>query len=279
MKHLDNKDMTFYLDQELSRSRTEEVDIHIKECGSCNESVQELRQILDSLQEYEPALEEIDLVDSVMNTISNEIENQTAKKLPIPKSIWSTKTAAFALALAACFIAVFIQPDPKEEIDQEFRIRSTAQTPNNTLTGVSVYRVSTGQAPEYLSKHMSSQDSLLFAYSNAGNHIYKYLMVVGVDYTGNSHWYYPAWTDSKQNPTSISIQSGETGEALREAIQHDIPNGPYTLYAIFTDSPLKVSIVEKQLEHLLKTDNWAPGQKLSLPNIDATIQVIGSEVK
>ncbi len=83
-------------------------------------------------------------------------------------------------------------------------------------------------------------DELTFTYGNPLGK--RYLMVFGVDEARRVFWYYPAWTDPKTNPTSISIAPG-TG-ALPDAVRHDLEGSKLEIHAVFTDAPLTVTAAE-----------------------------------
>lgn len=289
MNHIETEELTYYLDGDIAPSRGEEIDNHLKSCGACHNDFTSLSEVFQNLQNHDPALADIDLTDNIMAVLQKENIQETDTQEPSQnnvirpaRSVWFGRSLGLAAALAACFVAVLLQPGTQVDIndDSQFRMRSNpGTTPSTALTGISIYKTQDNKQPGYLGNTMRKQDSLLFAYSNAGSHQYNYMMIVGIDATGDSHWYYPAWTDPKTDPASVTIQTGKTGIELKEAIQHAVASGPYTLYAIFSDNAVHVSSFEKVLQESMAAKTWTPGLKLHIPDTDAKIQIIKTKVE
>ena len=72
-------------------------------------------------------------------------------------------------------------------------------------------------------------------------------MVFAVDSRGAVHWYFPAWTDAKENPLAMEIAHGDSLQKLPDAIRHPLVPGKLRVYGLFTDHALTVREVEAGL--------------------------------
>jgi len=73
-------------------------------------------------------------------------------------------------------------------------------------------------------------------------------MIVGVQDTG-IFWYYPAYQDPNENPTSIEIQARSDRVHLREEIRHALTPGWLRIISIFSKKPLDVLTIEDIIEN------------------------------
>jgi hypothetical protein len=75
------------------------------------------------------------------------------------------------------------------------------------------------------------------------------LMIFAVDNSGEAHWFYPAYTDAATNPRSKSILAGRPVFELEDAVVPDFGfEETVTVVSIFSERPLAVRDVEKQLQ-------------------------------
>ncbi|MDB4980586.1 MAG: hypothetical protein JWM82_1338, partial [Myxococcales bacterium] len=93
-------------------------------------------------------------------------------------------------------------------------------------------------------------ESLAFSYTNpAGVQSSSAccLMVFGRDASGRVYWFWPAWNDASQDPTSVPISANAGPVELTEAVRHPLQTGPLTIVGLFTPRPLHVHEVEAAL--------------------------------
>ncbi len=124
--------------------------------------------------------------------------------------------------------------------DDGFTARgSVAVTSETPLT---VFRVPRGEGPTLAATELARDDELAFVYRNIDRR--GYLLVFGVTDGGRVHWFYPAWTDERQNPTAVPIQVDPGAHELGDAIRHRVNGSKLEVHALFVDRPVTVKEVE-----------------------------------
>ncbi len=171
-----------------------------------------------------------------------------------------------SIALAAAIAFLVLRPaGPGSPLDTGFTARGGVDaTESGDSSYVIVYRGATDAGPSRAGASIHRSDELAFGYGNTANK--RYLMVYGVDEHRHVFWYYPAWSDPKEDPRSIAILSG--AQSLPDAIKHDLEGKLLEIHAVFTDIPLTVKAVESQISGapIGKTPSFGPGA------IDRTIR-------
>ncbi|AKU94398.1 hypothetical protein AKJ09_01062 [Labilithrix luteola] len=185
-------------------------------------------------------------------------EERVARGLGVGRAIKGVPGAVLGpLALAAAFVLLLSRlPSGGDGFAARGR-RPMMQTttlgpeaPSPTKGAVYVHRVVAGGSPIPVTREIHRDDELVFAYENQGQK--QNLMIFGVDELGHVYWYFPAWTDARDNPFSIGIDSTPGTHELREAIAHPIVGRKLEIHALFLDSPLSVREVETMIaEHRL----------------------------
>jgi hypothetical protein len=183
-----------------------------------------------------------------------------------------------ALALAAAIAFLVLRPaGPGSPLDTGFTARggadSRASSPSDDLVYVLVYRGTRGTrgtrgatdaGPQRAGAAIGRGDELSFGYGNTAGK--RYLMVYGVDEHRHVFWYYPGWSDPKEDPSSIAIAPG--AQSLPDAIEHDLDGKQLEIHAVFTDLPMTVKAVEALISSapIGQTPVFGPG------SIDRTIR-------
>lgn len=183
-----------------------------------------------------------------------------------PALLRSATPIVGALALAAAILFLVTRPSGSgSPLDTGFTARGggDASVADDT-TYVVVHRGATDAGPTRAGASIHRSDELAFGYGNLASK--RYLMIYGVDEHRHVYWYYPAWSDPKEDPRSIAIAPGT--QSLPDAIKHDLDGKHLDIHAVFTDSPLGVKAVESQIAGapLGKTPAFGPG------SIDRTIR-------
>jgi hypothetical protein len=114
---------------------------------------------------------------------------------------------------------------------------------------------------------MSSNDALLFSYSNLGPKPFEYVMVFAVDANGDVFWFFPAYEREGSNPVSVPLRKGVHAVEFDESVRYQLAPGPLEIRALFTAGPLRVLEVESWLAH-------HPLAGAALPWSDASEQAI-----
>ena len=165
-----------------------------------------------------------------------------------------------ALALAAAILFLVTRPGGAgSPLDTGFTARGGGDSAgfDDSSSYVIVYRGATDAGPTRAGASIHRGDELSFGYGNLANK--RYLMIYGVDEHRHVFWYYPAWSDPKEDPRSIAIAPG--AQSLPDAIRHDLVGKQLEIHAVFTDLPLTVKAVEAQISGapLGKTPTFGPG--------------------
>ena len=171
-----------------------------------------------------------------------------------------------ALALAAAILFLVMKPSGAgSPLDTGFTARGGGDASvDDSSSYVIVYRGATDAGPARAGTSIHRGDELSFGYGNMANK--RYLMIYGVDEHRHVFWYYPAWSDAKEDPRSIAIAAGT--QSLPDAIKHDLDGKQLEIHAVFTDLPLGVKAVESLISGapIGKTPTFGPGA------IDRTIR-------
>jgi hypothetical protein len=242
------KQLSQYLDGELSQNRAREVEEHLAGCSECQRQRQELAHILGALAPGPGEFDESSLADDVLRRVrSPDARAAEGRARPWWRQ-WFMLPGAAALAAAAAAVLVVTAPwsgqeGPPRERAPEFVARGKSHGASEQWLKIWVFRRSrSGQGYEEVGATIQPNDRLIFGYLNTrGN--YQYLMIVAVDRDGHLYWYHPGYERASEDPQSIRIQPGR--HELPVEIEHDLPEGGLRLFAIFTRRPLRVSEMEK----------------------------------
>lgn len=90
-----------------------------------------------------------------------------------------------------------------------------------------------------------SGEPLAFSFTNPGD--YARLMVFAVDDGGRVFWFWPAWTNPADDPSSIIISPGSEPMELGESVRHPLRPGHVTIYGLFSPADHRVREVEAAL--------------------------------
>jgi hypothetical protein len=111
---------------------------------------------------------------------------------------------------------------------------------------------------------VARDSGLAFAYANLGHK--RRLLVFGVDEHRNVYWFYPAWSDARDNPTAVPIVKDDAVHELPEAVRHHFASDRLQVFAVFTDRAMSVRDIEAAVARA--GDGEAGGVRLALPGSD-----------
>ena len=154
----------------------------------------------------------------------------------LPRASWLVGTLAAAAALLLVALPRLLPSDA-----EAFAARGTLKQAPITLE---VYRLADGRSTPARGAIRLS-DELAFAYTNRAER--AYLMVFGVDEHAHVFWFQPTWNDAMLDPESVSIVKGPGLRELSEAVSHDFDGQSLTLFGLFSQRPLHVRDVEREL--------------------------------
>lgn len=160
------------------------------------------------------------------------------------------KLATWAAPIAAAAgLAIAIAASVDTPVDPDgLRARGAGTTRPERGAWMSVFtraRGSTEIVP--LGAHIQRRDALFFAYTSLREGGHGFVAIAGLDAAGRAHWFFPAWRDASEAPTSLAITPGVDVE-LPEEIIADAAVGTLEICALFSDAPLGVREVDDALE-------------------------------
>jgi len=254
-----------YLEGELTQSDSARLAAELREDADAQRRLEQIRRIFSVLRRQEHELEGVDLVLGVRRALLEQ-----------PSAAWKPPArwlAAGGIAAAAA-VALFAARTLPSEVS-EFRARSagSSATEATRWAGVKIYRSGKNAEAELLQGSLSSNEGLLFAYTNLGPQPFDYLMLFAVGASGQIHWFYPAYEQLGENPQSIAIERGAANVMLTDVVRHRYARGPLRIYALFSRKPLRVLDVEAWLEQ-------QRGEPLTRPPAsEATLQHVSVRVE
>ena len=195
---------------------------HLDTCADCRQSY-DRHLLFESLL---PAEERIDPKKRLRETLP----------IATPRARRSVYVIS-ALALAACLLLLLRRPT---QADEEFHARGPALP---TGPALEVYRLKGG--PQRATSPIDKNEDLAFAYTNPGGA--KYLLVFAVDEARHVYWYYPAWSNAAETPSSISVRPSTTLVELGEGIRHDFQGHQIRVHAVWSDTPMTTREAEAKL--------------------------------
>ncbi len=225
-----------YLEGELTSSEAREIEGELEASAELQSQLEQARALLTALRRPRPELESVDLTVRIRRQLG-------APKPPSRGLPWRMALGA-AVAAAAAFVVI-----PRLQLgdapgEAPPRSRSAADH-EDRWHGIHVFEIVDG-ASRPLADTMESNAKLAFTYTNLGDRAAGYLMIFGIDATGQIRWYHPAYETAGQNPQAIAIEETVADAALPDAVSHELPTGPYAIHAVFTDRALRVEEVEKR---------------------------------
>lgn len=246
-------ELLLYLEGDVTQRRARELEA----MPGHAERVASVRALTDRLALADPALEAIDLVPDLHRALGEAPPSRRRAPAWAVPLRWP---GAALVGLAAAAALVVVVATPLAERNDEFRPKGGAQAGEaDRWAGVDVYRL--GDAPQAAQvplaqraeERLRAGDALAFAYRNGGTQPFEYLMIFGVDASGEVRWFHPQWTDAGTTPQSIAIApTASAATELRTAVQHELPTGPLMVHALFSRRPLTVLEVEQGLADLAK---------------------------
>lgn len=230
---------------------------HLPTCAFCTEYY-ERRALFASLDPEALPLEE---------RLGRPLGISSEHAVATPSGSTRPRLVVVALGLVAAAAIVLLVFAGRKKPDDGFASRGELA---NGPPYVRVY-TSSGGAPSPLEDAgpLRRDTELGFAYESVQGK--GQLMIFGLDEHGHVFWYHPAWTEPKDEPASVRVDTGPGLHPLREAIAHDLDGRTLEIHALFSNASRTVKAVEGALG-----GKKAPLGPLMLP--DTTDVVVTVEV-
>lgn len=130
-----------------------------------------------------------------------------------------------------------------------FQDKGNSQDELSRYVSITAYRRTVSGEFAPVGGTIEGTDQLAFAYSNMSDRGLDHLLLFGADESGTIYWYYPAWTDSSQNPAAFPIGRG-VGVELPEQVGHQYRGGRLRIFALFCD---RADLTVRHIEGTVQT--------------------------
>jgi hypothetical protein len=258
-----SRELARYLEREVTASEAAALEAVLADSAEARRRHDELARIRDALGSPVSQIGELDLAARVLLAIEQ----------PPARRRRTARFASWPLVALAAGLVVGVGLLARESREaSEFRQKSAA-SPAGTASrfaGVVAHHVTAGGVTERLGAKLPARDGLVFSYTNLGPNPFGYLMIFGIDESGEVRWYHPAYDTLGTNPASIPIEAGVASASLGALVVHELAPGPFRLHALFTRQPLHVVELEALLRH--------GGEKALDALRDASDQIILTQV-
>jgi hypothetical protein len=160
-----------------------------------------------------------------------------------PKLLQLAAPAFAAVAVAAALVLFVGRRSGNDDADFVAR-GGDAEVDESTSVYVYTARDRDGGAARAAAT-LRPNDDLAFEYENRTGK--SWLMIFGVDEHRHVYWYYPAWMDPADDPSSIAIHRTTRREPLPDAVRQVMDGAELDVRAVFSDAPLSVKTVEREI--------------------------------
>jgi hypothetical protein len=251
MKCVSHNQLLKFIHGDLQPENKAALAAHLESCKKCRKRKEEIIAITNRLKANPGEFDRVDVAPDILTLV--RMGRTQPRWLPFGstlrpdnrvKWIWAVATASVLFALA---LPLGIYWNQKEAIEDNhgFSVRGSVQYMDRWISIQIFRKTSSGYEP--ISDHMSTDETMAFAYQNRQEGQFNHLTILGVDATGQVFWYYPAYTDGPEVPRSVSIASTQKPITLPDEVQHHLSPGLFRMFAIFSGSPFSITQVEKQL--------------------------------
>lgn len=225
-----------WLDGEVTANEGQALTAHLGGCDACRSAHRRFLQTATALREL--PLPEPD----------PRLAAEVLAKVRSGRPAWRWRVPALAVGFVACaVVAISLRPEPTftarggETAGAEARQRKL---------GIELFRHPHGGAaphPLQPEERLAPGDGLSFvAYNRTGQSLH--LLIFGLDARAEVHWFYPAYSSSDSDPSSIPLSGAEQVVQLPEGVTLESPApGAFQLVAAFSPSAVRVSEVEALL--------------------------------
>ena len=254
---------------DLPPERVVVLEQHFGDCEQCARRRQELVAAPRRLAADPGEFDDPALVDDVMTLIRLR---QAERDLEPAEPFWRRWmlvpiAAPVAAALVAAVLWSWPEPDP-----DGFHVRSGAVVQADRWVSIQAFRAGPGgmsSVNERVRERIRADDTLAFSYENRAPGDLAHLMVFAAQPGGEIFWYYPAWEDPADNPTSVPIRRSAGPVPLPDSVRHALTPGELFVFGIFSAEPLDVRSVERAVAGAMGPST-APGHsgpgRLDLPS-------------
>lgn len=141
-----------------------------------------------------------------------------------------------------------------ERQSDRFQARGTPPQAAAATPSLEIFRVGADGRAERAGSTIHAQEALAFSFRNparagasGGTGAAGHLMVFARDAGGRVFWFWPAWDNPAEDPSSLPIATTDRPVELGEAVRHALQPGLLTIFGLFADGPQQVRRVEAAL--------------------------------
>lgn len=242
-----------FLDGEITTTRAKEIEDAMAASDELKRRLEDARALRADLGAYPSELFDVDFA-----RIDAAIDEQSGVRAGSSRPPWRVRLAvgAAGLAVAAALLLMVRTDFLVDTAGDGVRAKSSQveTDPNQRWAGVRAFRATPGGA-EPVADTIAADDSLMFAFTNNGPSPFSHLAIFAVDKQANVFWYYPAYLNAQEDPSSVVV-SAEVDAPLDKQVRHAFSEGPLAIYGLFTRAPVNVSTVERQVAQWKAAGSW-----------------------
>ena len=241
-----------YLEREISVIRASEIEEHLRECAACGHRWAAIESITSKIGADPGEFHSFEFVARVVKHVTS---GTTAMPRQRRNVAWIWPIAATALAAGLVAFWVTAQVPKAVGGPSSFAARGTAAFNPDQWVSFQAFRPRHG-GTSYVRviDSIRQDDRLVFSVRNGVRGPYRFLMILGVQDTGDIFWYYPAYDDPGDNPQSVRVEPSDNGQPLGEEIRHALTSGPLRIVALFSEQPFDVAAIEQVVRNEILLD-------------------------
>ena len=234
------RELTRFVDGELTENRAADVRAHLGRCSRCSGDVEASRRLVARIAAPWPGAPSDDALAAVMRRVTVGA-SPPPRRFGAPFS-WRVLGGLAAVATVATAVLAVRPSDPSPRA--AFAPRG-ATVPWARKIGVDLWALEGPPRRLAAGDHLAPGVAVVASFSNV-DPAAAWLLVFAEDARGEVHWLYPAYTETGTDPGSIRLDGSVVQRALPESVVlEDVPAGPLRFVVVVSREPLRVSAVER----------------------------------
>jgi len=233
-----------HLEEDLPVSRSKEIEDHMGFCAPCKKIVADVRGMTSRIAKEPGEFRSPEFVKRVVSSAASVLKTAPERH---GRPFWIWPAIAVPLVAAAALMVVLpLSNRGATGEDSSFVARGGAEIDPSRWISLEVFHPQ-GTAGSYVPVQdaVQADEPLVFSVKNNRQSPYRFMMVLGIQSTGATYWYYPAYTEPGQNPKSVSVAASQETQNLGEEIRHKLSPGWLRIVGIFSERPLDVQTIER----------------------------------
>lgn len=222
-----------HFQDQLSRKQEKAMRRHLAECMECR-AIYAAQMLAEGRNSMESDLRHQRFERALFGPAITTQETTTKDNIQTQHSgaPWQyfLRWTALAASTAAVFIVFVVWP----YLFPTIREKGGSSNSANQYVSISIFGRSPAGQFRPIPKSVINGQPLAFAYLNQSPRQFDRLMIFGVDEQYEVYWFYPAWTDSRTNPTAYPIRPGPKAVELPEQVTHSFSGKWLRIWGVFT---------------------------------------------